>query len=124
MSEEQQIERKKLLGLDDDWQDIEAVEDVFIFGLCLCGCGSGEDFALLKEVLVFTSLTPEERDARNALEGKGTYLSAGHELAAKVLNRSGWIEHGTGIGWPWITEKGQKVLALIEELEREPGARA
>ena len=87
--------------------------------LCnLCGCGSSKDTALLYEVLEWCSLDNKDPKRKEEPFAKhGCYCSPGHELAAKVLDRAGLIEHGSGIGWPWITEKGKQVLEYITTQE-------
>ncbi len=74
----------------------------------LCGCGSGQDFNLLWEVLEWC----DSGDARHAEGTQGCYRSAAWELAAKVLDRAELITHGTGIGWPWTEQFGKELLAL------------
>lgn len=80
----------------------------------LCPCGSGADFELLIEVLEWCALDHESKGR------EGTYRSAAWELAAKVLDQADLIEHGSGIGWPWLTSWGEEVLEAVEKLKQEP----
>jgi hypothetical protein len=81
----------------------------YLQGLChLCGCGSDAVPNLLLEVLRWCALEHEEKGRQ------GTYRSTEWELAAKVLDSADLVEHGSGIGWPWITPKGKEVLAIID----------
>lgn len=77
----------------------------------LCGCGSDGPGELLIEVLVWCALPSDAKG------NEGTYRSAAWELAAKVLDAADLVEHGTGIGWPWITEKGKAFLAWARAIE-------
>ncbi|TXH59006.1 MAG: hypothetical protein E6Q97_00925 [Desulfurellales bacterium] len=81
-----------------------------------CSCGTGNDFALLLEVLAWSAVNSDESQRyRKPFGEHGTYCSAGHELAAKVLDLVGLVEHGAGIGWCWATAWGKEVLAWIEK---------
>lgn len=82
----------------------------------LCSCGTGNDFALLLEVLAWSAVNSDESQRyRKPFGERGTYCSAGHELAGKVLDLVGLVEHGAGIGWCWATAWGKEVLAWIEK---------
>lgn len=84
----------------------------------LCSCGSGEDFRLLIDILKWCAVNSDDNQRYQEPYGKrGTYCSAGHELAAKILDDVGLVTHGSGIGWPWITDWGRKVLTWIEDNE-------
>ncbi len=37
------------------------------------------------------------------------------EFGAKVIDAAGLIEHGTGIGWAWLTEEGKLLLKFLRE---------
>lgn len=100
------IESMKAEGLGPD-ELYESPSEMLRHMTGLCGCGSGEDFNLLWEVLTWC----DSGNARHEPKGnKGMYVDAAHELAAKVLDRAGLIEHGTGIGWPWSTPLGKGLL--------------
>lgn len=97
-----------------DLEPGELVEE--ICGLCGCGtAGKHSVGALLYEVLKWCA----SGDARYVDGDKGCYRSQAWELAAKVLDKEDLIEHGTGIGWPWVTIRGEQLLALIDEVVPE-----
>lgn len=107
----------------DDWakhggmMDEPATEATELIEECtgLCCCGSGLDFALLLEVLEWCN-----REDKHDLKDGGCYRNAGWELAAKVLNAADLIEHGSGIGWPWLTPWGKKVLEWCLQHKEQP----
>jgi hypothetical protein len=97
----------------------EEAKDVLYRGLGLCGCGSGKDFELLLEVLEISEMNGNEKYTDEDRKIGCMYNSPGRELAAKVLDSAGWIEHGSGIGWPWITDVGKTALRIIRCLPKD-----
>ncbi len=87
----------------------------FLWKLNLCHCGSGTTYEVLFELL--------ERAAENCDGGKRTGFYTGFpdaskrwaEFGAHVLDAMNLVEHGTGIGWPWLTAEGLIVLAFLYE---------
>lgn len=106
-----------------DWEFIEQhpkeeAIDWLCLALPLCGCGSGDDFELILDVLRWSAVNSDDKERhREPYLQSGCYCSIAHEMAAKILNHVGLVEHGTGIGWPWITEDGKKLLAKIDGFE-------
>jgi hypothetical protein len=84
----------------------------------LCACGTDGPAELLVEVMKFCALEPDQKRA-HPFGNEGCYSSTERELAAKVLDKAGLVDHGTGIGWPWITEWGKEFLAALEKVETE-----
>lgn len=81
----------------------------------ICGCGSHKKWELLYECLKWSALESDERFKKTGSPwDNGFYQSTAHELAANILDHAGLLEHGSGIGWAWITEDGKRLLALIE----------
>lgn len=87
----------------------------------LCGCGSDGPAQLLVQVLRFCALDHESQRA-HPFGKEGCYYSTEHELAAKVLDKAGLVDHGTGIGWPWLTDWGRELLAALERVEPDESA--
>lgn len=87
-----------------------------LYCLCsLCGCGSYSVAELLFDVLDWCCENSIDKErTREPFGKKGTYCSSAHELAAKVLDKANLIEHGSGIGWPWATDKGREVRDWIK----------
>ena len=90
---------------------IETPADCIQSAMGLCTCGSDSVGELLREVLTWCAQEDRFEDK------EGCYRSREWELAAKLLDSYELIEHGTGIGWPWITDDGRKVLEMFEALE-------
>ena len=102
----------------EDWDD-------YLYSMCgLCCCGTQNVAALLLQVLVWCNRgnqCDEDREIE-PFGNRGTYTGVQYELAAKILDSKELLDHGTGIGWPWITDKGREVLANVKrfkELYRE-----
>jgi hypothetical protein len=83
----------------------------------LCECGTGENYNPVEECLqrardkgcmYETSDSPDIAPAP-----KGMYF------VSKVCDSWGLLEHGTGCGWPWMTEDGELLLAFLEEFNQE-----
>lgn len=74
----------------------------------LCGCGTGEDFDLLWDVLDWCD-NNDDPVVRASVKN-GCYCSPAWELAAKVLDKANLVEHGSGIGWAWTTALGKGLL--------------
>lgn len=108
-----------------DWEYLEKAEfktkEHLIASACeLCLCGTGKDLELLIETLKFAaedSTTKHEKTGRGW--DQGCYQSAGHELAMKVLDSYGFVEHGSGIGWAWVSEDGERLLTMMDTLPNE-----
>ena len=83
----------------------------------LCSCGSGEDGKLLYECLLW-AFQRDEEPKREPFGKKGFYCSPGHELAAKILDKCGLLDHGSGIGWAWLSDKGRELMIWIQENKR------
>lgn len=81
----------------------------------LCGCGSGKDFKLIEEVFRFCAMDCEDPQRKEKYP-KGCYEDVAWELAAKVLDNADLVEHGSGIGWPWLTASGKKALDILNTL--------
>lgn len=107
-----------------NWEDIEyvlATHENHLHGdicerlmltICdLCICGSGDDALLLIEVLEWCALEHDEKGR------EGTYRNVSWELAAKILDSAGLIEHGNGIGWPWVTSDGDRILEILRNVK-------
>lgn len=106
---------------NDEWEldlcDCKEDRKQSLICVCgLCGCGSPEVAELLYEVLSWCAIDHKD-DGRNIppFNKNGCYCSVGHELAAKVLDKARLIDHGSGIGWPWVTDKGRQLLAWIDK---------
>ena len=103
---------------DDLWCNCESPGDSLQCCCDFCGCGSEAVGDLLLEVLRWCAVPIGERPK----EDGGCYRSAAWELAAKVLDRAGLVEHGTGIGWPWLTPDGAKFLEWVKQNDRPESA--
>jgi hypothetical protein len=79
----------------------------------VCGCGSPENSWLI----VLECL-------QRAKDNSGMYHDSGApvymEFAANALDSWGLLEHGTGIGYPWLTERGKIVYQFLTEYGTDP----
>lgn len=88
--------------------------DRFELLLPLCCCGTDKPQKLLLKCLRWSALPHEDPKKAEELPN-GFYKSTAYELSAKVLDMLELIEHGTGIGWAWITPLGREVLAFVDQ---------
>jgi hypothetical protein len=79
----------------------------------LCPCGSGGKYEIVKLML-------ERAEAKGCFYGPliGEDLSGkAVEFIAAVMSSSEWdlLEHGTGIGWAWMTDRGETLLQFFRD---------
>lgn len=75
-----------------------------------CGCGSDESkWALLKKLLE----RAEDAKGPSFYEPLDDIPGYAVEFMAHALDGWGLLEHGSSIGYCWLTDKGKKVLAWI-----------
>lgn len=75
----------------------------------LCSCGSDSQWECVLEILV-----EAEKHTEN-----GFYRDKWFEFAAKVLDDRGLLEHGTTIGFAWLTDRGKLLLEFLREFGTE-----
>jgi hypothetical protein len=108
-----------------DWEMIEQHpidnwQDYYNLACPICGCGSGEVRDLLHECLEWAASGDKRFEKTGSEWDKGFYRSTAHELAAHVLDHAGLLEHGSGIGWAWVTADGERLLTMVrEQMKRE-----
>lgn len=75
----------------------------------MCGCGTDAHWECVLELL-------GEAEKHS---DRGFYRDKWYEFGAKVLD--GWelVEHGTGIGWAWLTDDGKLVLEFLQDFGTE-----
>jgi len=71
----------------------------------ICACGTNAHWECVKELL------------EGAIEHKdrGFYRDNWFEFGAKVLDSWGLLEHGTGIGYAWLTGDGRLLLEFLQD---------
>lgn len=77
--------------------------------LNLCGCGSSSHWQLISELL---------REAQSHTHD-GFYRDPWFEFGAKVLDSWDLLDHGTGIGFAWLTEDGELLLEFLQDFGTE-----
>lgn len=88
-----------------------------------CGCGNPEDaLELIHELLRVMNVRPLERDHDRLDELLPT--SGIKMIVLQALTEADLLEHGGNIGGSWPTEKGERVLAVLEQVEAEEGYEA
>jgi len=80
-----------------------------------CGCGNPEDFT--KDILEFLKWSGSEGDAKYKSEKfpSGCYTSDYYFLMGYLCDAARLTEHGSGLGWAWLTDKGRKWVDLLEK---------
>lgn len=77
--------------------------------ISICGCGSDAHWECILELLCEAE---QHKD-------KGFYRDKWFEFGAKVLDSWELLEHGTGIGWAWLTDDGKLLLEFLREFGTE-----
>lgn len=75
-------------------------------GFNLCGCGSNSEHEIIRMVL--NRIVRQESCYEDADDADGRWV----EFVAKILDAWGLTEHGTGIGYGWLTDKGKLLLGF------------
>lgn len=75
----------------------------------LCGCGSNAHWECVLELL-------QEAETHS---DHGFYRDKWYEFGAKVLDSWGLLDHGTGIGFAWLTEDGKLLLEFLHDFGLE-----
>ena len=82
----------------------------------LCWCGSRSEFPLILKLLERAEKRNESyKDSISYYEPLDDIPGYAVEVFAKVLDSWGLLEHGTGIGWAWLTDDGQMLIDFLRE---------
>jgi len=96
---------------DQDGISHESPEDWLWSFLGGCGCGSHDEI-LARVRTVFHLFGTDYRERG----GWSIYDDLTDELIAHWLDHAGLIEHGSGIGGSWLTDKGHQVYNSLKAL--------
>lgn len=82
-----------------------------INALGLCGCGTEDKYALIRDML------ERAESGGSFYEPMGIFNARTVEFIADVMSSNQWdlLEHGTGIGSSWLTEKGAVLLQFFRD---------
>lgn len=113
------VELAVLTIMDDD-DLIKFCEDFFYFeklGWCGCGCPMVAK-KCIRDFLDIIDRAEEVGDLKTMLKNRfGIGLIYDDErllCLAYTLNSAGFLEHGSGIGWSWLTEEGEMFLYILK----------
>jgi hypothetical protein len=86
----------------------------------LCGCGSSEGMwrtvlAILERSAGFRAAWDRGDSPDGFYSAMGDWPPLAVEFAAQVLNTAGLMEHGTSVGWAWLTQAGKLVLEFLRK---------
>lgn len=73
-----------------------------------CGCGSDRKWQTMR--LLLENAESHARPFYDEAEGELFW-----EFSANCLDSFGLIEHGTSIGYAWLTDEGEALLAFLRE---------
>lgn len=95
--------------------DMNRIHQIFD-RLSLCGCGSDAHWNIIQKLLEMA----EDHDKNGSFYGpQGDPLCDWIEFGAKVIDSWHLVEHGTGIGWAWLTEDGKLLLRWLRTFGTE-----
>jgi hypothetical protein len=80
----------------------------------LCGCGSGTNFEVLLAMLERAE-SHEGKVSKSFYDSLGDICPRGVEFIAHVVDGWSLIDHGSGIGWAWLTDDGKAVLEFLRK---------
>ena len=83
---------------------------VFLDKVKLCGCGTSN-----WPFILYLLEKAEDHDTKGSFYDAADSPQRWLEFAAKVLNEWDLIEHGTGIGYAWLTPEGVSLLAWLRK---------
>lgn len=96
---------------------LETIRQFWYEDLCFCGCGDPcSQLRLIQSILnnVYNFHSKKENNLEVDREFIGLY-----EFILNVLDNAGVIEHGTVITYGWLTEYGEQVRGILNELTDE-----
>lgn len=80
-----------------------------------CGCGTDAHWRVTKLLLE----KAEDHNANGSFYDEKDAVVPWVEFGAKVLDSFGLTEHGTGIGWAWLTDDGKLLLRFLRDFGTE-----
>lgn len=113
--------------LADKWKRGQALKIREILErVALCGCGTAAHWEIIFELLQraenhaargsFYNFFLQPNDKQGGIEDvRDPWV----EFGAKVLDSWDLIEHGTGIGWAWLTDDGKLLLEFLRDFGTE-----
>ncbi len=84
-----------------------------------CGCGTDADWSVTRQLLERAEDHDKNGSFYRLKEGQSSPLDEWIEFGAKVLDSWGLTEHGSSIGWAWLTLEGERLLAFIRDVGDE-----
>lgn len=87
-------------------------------GLCTCGTDEA-GWKIVLEVLKEGAAHGYNSETKKEADPKGFYRDRHFEFAAKVCDSWGLLEHGTGIGWAWLTPDGKLFLRFLNDFDTD-----
>ena len=93
--------------IEDDLPEFIALDE-----LGWCTCGSSEEVE--EQILLYLRallVEPFKRDMQD--------VSAAWAVIAYVCDKAGWTEHGSSVGYSWLTSEGKEMLRKLE-IEFDP----
>ena len=107
----------------DDEPEMAIVKHYHFFVLKWCGCGDPlkADLVVGKflEMLGELDLDKRKEIMQKEYGVKSIYDSDLLMCLAYTMDAAGLTEHGSSIGWAWLTEDGENFLWAIREAERK-----
>ena len=103
---------------DKDGVSYDSALDWFMTELGFCGCGSIEKIQKLAVGVLKHYGTPHDERVKNARWHPYNHIDC--EILANVFHSKDLIEHGTGIGSGWLTDRGKDVLETLEKFKEQP----
>lgn len=87
----------------------EKFKDLLFDKFGCCGC-TEENYLIdaIKKVLVYAQDKTETRNYANLFTELALFY-----IVAGILSDEDYIEHGSAIRWPWLTTKGEDLLAFL-----------
>lgn len=83
---------------------------VFLDKVNLCGCGTSN-----WEYILWLLEKGADHDKNGSYYDMEGTEQRSIEFGAKVLDSWGFLEHGTGIGWAWLTDEGEGLLKWLRD---------
>lgn len=103
----------------EDWD--EELDELLFRDIGLCGCGYFDatvsmiyDYLKLKEWYTSDEYTYEGWQEKLA-DFRKEYDEILYEFFCYVLDNKGFTEHGTSVQSAWVTDKGKRLVELLEE---------
>ncbi len=115
------MKKKQIQKMENEKLQKEGLQAIHSLNFCGCGDPSDAYSALLETLKVHNAPENQTLEERITIrENWNKKLDIYNYLILYFIDAAGLTEHGGSVGGCWLTQKGQAVVAFLEEWGTEP----